>query len=170
VNQFVLSGTTTLVPSGTELSCYRGPESDLSPCSLALSSSNQKSFGFLLTDRAIRAAGDNYPQPSPGFLAAYNAGPARYESISPAVHCQLRPRPICRSLCQSSAMTLQLPARSRVFGHRRERSLLCGLIAQRPPQGCSPVMCRSARRFRLRRRRWTADVADYRTAGRSGVA
>ena len=44
------------------------------------------------------------------------------KSISPAVHCQLRPRPICRSLCQSSAATLQLPAQSRVCSHR-QRSL-----------------------------------------------
>ena len=55
MNQLVLSGTATLVPSGTRSSCYRGPESDLSPCLSALSSrrnsSNQKSFGFLLTDR-----------------------------------------------------------------------------------------------------------------------
>ena len=31
VNQLVLSGTATLVPSGTRSSCYRGPESELSP-------------------------------------------------------------------------------------------------------------------------------------------
>jgi hypothetical protein len=57
VNQLVLSGTTTLVPSGTGSSCYRGPESVLSACYQARSSRrnfpNQKSFGFLLTDRAV---------------------------------------------------------------------------------------------------------------------
>lgn len=57
MNQLVLSGTATLVPSGTGSSCYRGPESDPNPCPFALSSrrnsSNQKSFGFLLTDRAL---------------------------------------------------------------------------------------------------------------------
>jgi len=56
VNQLVLSGTATLVPSGTGSSCYRGPESVLSACNQARSSrrnfTNQKSFGFLLTDRA----------------------------------------------------------------------------------------------------------------------
>jgi hypothetical protein len=57
VNQLVLSGTATLVPSGTGSSCYRGPESVLSACcrvrSSRRNSSNQKSFGFLLTDRAV---------------------------------------------------------------------------------------------------------------------
>lgn len=57
MNQLVLSGTATLVPSGTGSSCYWGPKANLSPCPLALSSgrnsSNQKSFGFLLTDRAF---------------------------------------------------------------------------------------------------------------------
>jgi hypothetical protein len=57
VNQLVLSGTTTLVPSGTGSSCHRGPESGLSVCYQARSSrrnfTNQKSFGFLLTDRAV---------------------------------------------------------------------------------------------------------------------
>jgi hypothetical protein len=57
VNQVVLSGTATLVPSGTGSSCYRGPESVLSICNQARSSrcnfTNQKSFGFLLTDRAV---------------------------------------------------------------------------------------------------------------------
>jgi hypothetical protein len=63
VNQLVLSGTTTLVPSGTGSSCYRGPESVLSVCYQARSSrrnsSNQKSLGFLLTDRAIFLAVHN---------------------------------------------------------------------------------------------------------------
>ncbi|RTE91009.1 hypothetical protein D6B98_23580 [Bradyrhizobium sp. LVM 105] len=56
MNQLVLSGTATLVLSGTRSSCYRGPESDLSACFSALSGrsnfTNQKSFGFLLTDQA----------------------------------------------------------------------------------------------------------------------
>jgi hypothetical protein len=56
VNQLVLSGTATLVPSGTGSSCYQGPESVLSACNQARSSrrnfTNQKSFGFLLTDPA----------------------------------------------------------------------------------------------------------------------
>lgn len=56
MNQLVLSGTATLVPSGTGSSCYRGPESVLSACNQARSGrrnfTNQKSSGFLLTDRA----------------------------------------------------------------------------------------------------------------------
>jgi hypothetical protein len=56
VNQLVLSGTATLVLSGTQSSCYRGPESSLRACFSALSGpsnfTNQKSFGFLLTDQA----------------------------------------------------------------------------------------------------------------------
>ena len=63
MNQLVLSGTTTLVPSGTGCSCYRGPESVLSACYQARSSrrnfTNQKSFGFLLTDRAVLPAVHN---------------------------------------------------------------------------------------------------------------
>lgn len=63
MNQLVLSGTMTLVPSGTGSSCYRGPESVLSACNRARSScrnfTNQKSFGFLLTDRAVYQAVHN---------------------------------------------------------------------------------------------------------------
>jgi hypothetical protein len=68
VNQLVLSGTKTLVPSGTGSSCYRGPESILSDCYQTRSSrrncTNQKSFGFILTDRAV-------------FLAVHNPGELR---------------------------------------------------------------------------------------------
>ena len=63
MNQLVLSGTTTLVPSGTGSSCYRGPESILSVCYQAHSSrrnsTNRKSAGFLLTDRAVFLAVHN---------------------------------------------------------------------------------------------------------------
>ena len=56
MNQLVLWGTATLVLSGTRSSCYRGPESSLTACFSALSGrsnfTNQKSFGFLLTDQA----------------------------------------------------------------------------------------------------------------------
>lgn len=67
MNQLVLSGTATLVLSGTRSSCYRGPESSLRACFFAISScsnfTNQKSFGFLLTDRAgNRIAGDCQPR------------------------------------------------------------------------------------------------------------
>jgi hypothetical protein len=64
VNQLVLSGTETLVLSGTQSSCYRGPESSLSVCFPALSSSsnftNQKSFGFLLTDQTTSRIGGDW--------------------------------------------------------------------------------------------------------------
>ena len=63
MNQLVLSGTATLVLSGTRSSCYRGPESDLNACFSALSGrsnfTNQKSFGFLLTEQTTsRIGGD----------------------------------------------------------------------------------------------------------------
>ncbi|RZN12367.1 hypothetical protein CWO91_04540 [Bradyrhizobium genosp. SA-3] len=63
MNQLVLSGTATLVLSGTRSSCYRGPESSLRACFSALSGrsnfTNQKSFGFLLTDETTsRIRGD----------------------------------------------------------------------------------------------------------------
>jgi hypothetical protein len=61
VNLLVLSGTATLVLSGTRSSCYRGPESSLRACFSALSGrsnfTNQKSFGFLLTDQSERRIG-----------------------------------------------------------------------------------------------------------------
>jgi len=58
VNHLVLSGTATVVPSGTRSSCYRGPESELTPWRSIPSSPrnfpNLESFGFLLTDSARR--------------------------------------------------------------------------------------------------------------------
>jgi hypothetical protein len=58
VNHLVLSGTATVVPSGTRSSCYRGPESELTPWRSIPSSPrnfpNLESFGFLLTDRGSR--------------------------------------------------------------------------------------------------------------------
>ena len=66
MNQLVLSGTATLVLSGTRSSCYRGPESSLRACFSALSShsnfTNQKSFGFLLTEQATSRIGGNGPR------------------------------------------------------------------------------------------------------------
>jgi hypothetical protein len=54
VNSVVLSGTVTLVPSGTGSSCYRGPKSQLKRWRATLSRprnfTNRESFGFLLTD------------------------------------------------------------------------------------------------------------------------
>ena len=64
---FVLSGTATFVLSETGCSCDQGPKSYPSPCSSAISShrisSDQKSFGFLVTVRSIRPTGYNH-QPS----------------------------------------------------------------------------------------------------------
>jgi hypothetical protein len=64
VNQLVLSRTATLVLSGTQSSCYRGPKSSLRACYSALSSSsnftNQKSFGFLLTDQTTSRIGNEW--------------------------------------------------------------------------------------------------------------
>lgn len=110
----------------------------------------------------LRELHDRYG--SPGFLAAYNAGPGRYEA-----HLAGRPLPAetqayLQKLRQSSATTLPLPARSRVCGHRRDRSSLSGLKAQRPLPACS--LC--ARRTRLRRplqfttsRPWCHRQLDY---------
>jgi hypothetical protein len=54
VNHRVLSGTATVVPSRTRSSCYRGPESELTPWRSIRGSlrnfPNLESFGFLLTD------------------------------------------------------------------------------------------------------------------------
>lgn len=65
MNQLVLSGTAILVLSGTQSSCYRGPESSLSACFSALSGrsnfTNQKSFGFLLTDQTTSRVGRDWP-------------------------------------------------------------------------------------------------------------
>jgi hypothetical protein len=53
VNQFVLSRTTTDVPTGTRTSCYQGPKSDETPWHSTTCRSrnftNLESFGFLLT-------------------------------------------------------------------------------------------------------------------------
>ena len=65
MNQLVLSGTESLVPSGTASSCYRGPESgerlSRSIASGARNFSNLESFGFLLTESLFFAAVDSRP-------------------------------------------------------------------------------------------------------------
>ena len=64
MNQLVLLRTTTLVLSGTQSSCYRGLKSSLRACFSALSSpsnfTNQKSFGFLLTDQTTSRIGGEW--------------------------------------------------------------------------------------------------------------
>ena len=62
MNQFVLMGTTTDVPTGTRSSCYRGPKSDETPwhstTCRARNFTNLESFGFLLTGaRVFRPVG-----------------------------------------------------------------------------------------------------------------
>jgi hypothetical protein len=68
VNQLVLSGTATPVLSGTRSSCYRGPVSSLRAGFSALfrcsNFTNQKSFGFLLTDQAERRGGGDWQRPA----------------------------------------------------------------------------------------------------------
>lgn len=98
MNQLVLSGTATLVPSGTRSSCYRGPESGPSPCPLALSSrrnsSNQKSFGFLLTDGAfgpqLGTTSNDRPSVLPR-LAVKDGEDTRCRNSAPA----RQPEPLC---------------------------------------------------------------------------
>jgi hypothetical protein len=60
VNHLVLSGTATLVPSGTRSSCYRGPKSNItfwrSNSFRVRNFTNLESCGFLLTGRAFFTA------------------------------------------------------------------------------------------------------------------
>ena len=62
MNHLVLSGTATLVPSGTRSSCYRGPESgkkfSSSTACRARNFPNPESFGFFLTDRPFSTTED----------------------------------------------------------------------------------------------------------------
>lgn len=92
MNQLVLSGIATLVLSGTRSSCYRGPESSRSACFSTLSScsnsTNQKSFGFLLTDQAESRVGSAWQRQSDS-----PAGLCRPYTLStePQAHgCQLQ--------------------------------------------------------------------------------
>ena len=62
MNQFVLLGTTTDVPTGTRSSCYRGPKSDETPWHSTTcrgrNFTNLESFGFFLTrSRVFRPVG-----------------------------------------------------------------------------------------------------------------
>ncbi|WP_253075393.1 MULTISPECIES: lytic transglycosylase domain-containing protein [unclassified Bradyrhizobium] len=75
---------------------------------------------------------------SPGFLAAYNAGPGHYEEHLAGVHCRLKPKPICRSLRLSSLATWQLLVPSRICGYQQRRSLLCDLKVRTLLTRCRP--------------------------------
>lgn len=85
MNQLVLSGTVTLVPSGTGSSCYRGPKSGLRPCCSTLCSdrnlTNLKSFGFSLTDPAFVAAGDNQQRFSESTVCVSFSSPLPNQSV-----------------------------------------------------------------------------------------
>ena len=81
MNHLVLSGTATVVPSGTRSSCYRGPESELTPwrskpCPLR-NFPNLESFGFLLTDRASRLTVDSALAAKPHAAAGRLLGQSR---------------------------------------------------------------------------------------------
>jgi hypothetical protein len=62
VNHLVLSGTRTIVPSGTLSSCHRGPKSEPTVWHAtifrSLNFTNWESFGFLLTEIAAPASRD----------------------------------------------------------------------------------------------------------------
>lgn len=62
MNQFVLLGTITDVPTGTRSSCYRGPKSDERSCCSTTcrgrNFTNLESFGFLLTGSRVFQAVD----------------------------------------------------------------------------------------------------------------
>jgi hypothetical protein len=94
VNQLVLSGTATLVLSGTRSSCYRGPESSLRACFSVLSSrsnfTNQKSFGFLLTEQTESHVGGARQRQSD--RPACLCGPLTLSTASQAHACQLQRR------------------------------------------------------------------------------
>ena len=91
MNQLVLSGTRTLVLSGTGSSCYQGPKSVKTDGSsiawVALNFTNKESFGFLLTDSAFRTPGDDQgAQPLRGALKLdRDLNPRRGCTVLPAV-------------------------------------------------------------------------------------
>jgi hypothetical protein len=80
VNHLVLSGTATVVPSGTRSSCYRGPESKLTPWRSIPSSPrnlpNLESFGFLLTDHRSWRAVNSAPTATPRASCRRSLSPA----------------------------------------------------------------------------------------------
>ncbi len=70
MNPLVLSGTGTIVPSGTQLSCYQEPEIEKTSVFTKgfrdSNLSNLNSFGIYLTDPAFCTFGDYCAQEIPG--------------------------------------------------------------------------------------------------------
>ncbi len=70
MNPLVLSGTRSIVPSGTQLSCYQEPKiQKLSIFAKGFRDSNLSnlnSFGIYLTDPAFCTFGDNRAKKIPG--------------------------------------------------------------------------------------------------------
>lgn len=89
MNQLVLSRTASLVPLRTGPSCYRRPGWGLTRCSFTpygrRNSTNRKSSGFLLTDCAIRGAGDNRQQ------ASDRPASSPYEQRTSGIATELQP-------------------------------------------------------------------------------
>lgn len=129
MNQLVLSGTATVVPSGTRCSCYRGPESGPSPCPLALSSrrnsSNQKSFGFLLTDRAFGPDEDNHH--GPPVLPRHSDGEGALSQFRSrqAIRTSLYSEYVMNNFTEVELLWLEKRIENRIrFGHSVEERIL----------------------------------------------
>ncbi len=94
MNQLVLSGTATLVLSRTRSSCYRGPESSLRSCFSTRSNhsdaTNQKSFGFLLTDQTASRIGDDWQRRALGPTCPCKPHTPLTESQAHGVQLQLQ--------------------------------------------------------------------------------
>lgn len=130
MNQLVLSGTATLVPSGTGSSCYRGPESDPNPCPFALSSrrnsSNQKSFGFLLTDRALGPLRITTTMVRLFCLATVTArgAPSQFRSRQ-AIRTSLHSEYVMNNFTEVELLWLEKRIENRIrFGHSVEERIL----------------------------------------------
>ena len=142
MNQLVLSGTATLVPSGTQSSCYRGPKSGLRPCCSTLCSArnfpNLKSFGFSLTDPAFVAAGDNQQRLSASTVRVWFPSPIQNQSIGKTWlrqqvrFAQGRPAMALPSAAHPHRLSDLIP------GNRCLRSLKHGRRAS-PPSTCNPI-------------------------------
>lgn len=113
MNQLVLSGTATLVPSGTRSSCYRGPKSGLRPCRATLCSTrnfpNLKSFGFSLTDAAWVASGDNQQRLSASTVLVSLPSPLQSKRIG-KTRCG-RQAPSAQSWIATALLSLKHPRR-----------------------------------------------------------